>query len=677
MAILSRLFETRITPSRNGLAALIGRGMLTSSSINVSIEGALTYAAVYACVRVIAESVASLPLLTYRRLPNGGKERAEHHGLFNLLKEQPNPEMTSFEFRELCIAHVCLWGNAYAEIEYSNAGQPVALWPLRPDRMQVQRGEDGDLWYYYARSWGETERQIDWVRLPAWRIHHTRGMSPDGIVGYSPVRMHMEAIGLGLGTQEFGSKFFGNGARPGTILRHPGALSDKAYDRLRSSWENRHQGLENAHRVAILEEGMDVSTIGVPPEEAQFLETRKFQLNDICRIYRVPPHMVADLDKATFSNIEHQSLDFVVHTLRPWLVRSEQAIRRDLIAPDERRAIFVEYLVDGLLRGDIKSRYEAYAVGRQNGWLSANDVRLTENMNPIAGGNEYLVPLNMIPAGEAGRQDPPTRGAQQRSDRQPAQLSYEQRADEEPDDVRTVRVGRQKLARAMLPMFEDVAGRVIRREVNDVRRAVEKYLRRRATVQEFRDWLTGFYAEFSGVWTDNFLPLLISYAEQVSGLTAAELDIDDPGVTDELRAFVDEYLANFGNAEAASSRRQMEALLEQAASDEEAADLIEERLRGWEDTQPAKTGLRQAFEAVNALAIATYVVAGVTTLRWAASGESCPFCRKLNGKVIGINEYFIKAGDEVDGGEAGTMAVTGNVRSGNLHQGCDCVVVAG
>lgn len=676
MAILSRLFEKRITPSRNGLAALIGRGTLTSSSINVSVEGSLTYTSVYACVRVLAESVASLPFLTYRRTPSRGKERAEEHPLYELLKEQPNPELTSFEFRELAIAHVCLWGNAYAEIEYNNAGTPIALWPLRPDRMQVQRGEDGQLWYYYARSWGETERETDWIRLPAWRIHHMRGLSPDGIVGYSPVRMHMEAIGLGLATQRFGSSFFGNGARPGVVLRHPGVLSDKAHDRLKTSWENRHQGLENAHRMAILEEGMDVSTVGVPPEDAQFLETRKFQLNDICRIYRVPPHMVADLDKATFSNIEHQSLDFVVHSLRPWLVRSEQATRRDLIAPNERRSIFSEYLVDGLLRGDTQSRYASYAVGRQNGWLSANDIRRQENMNPIAGGDEYLVPLNMIPAGDSGLQEGAARGAPQRGHRQPAQLSYEQRADEEPADVRRVRQARQKLARAMLPMFEDVAGRVIRREVNDVRRAVEKHLRRRATAQQFRDWLTEFYQEFNAVWVENFLPLLISYAEQVSGLTAAELDIDDPGVTDDLRAFVDDYLANFGNAEAASSRRQIEALLEQAASDEEAADLIEERLKGWEDTQPAQTGLRQAFEALNALAIATYVVAGVSYLRWAASGESCPFCRSLNGKVIGINEHFVEAGAELDGGEAGTMAVSGNVRSGNLHQGCDCVVVA-
>ncbi|MEZ4714293.1 MAG: phage portal protein [Caldilineaceae bacterium] len=684
MAILSRLlFEQRAHPKSNHSWSYFGNWGETAAGVYVNEESALTLSAVFACVRVLAEGVAMLPLITYRR--NGEvKERASDHPLYRLLKEQPNPEMTSFEFRETLIGHAATWGNGYAEIEWNRAGRPVALWPLRPDRMRVER-RAGQLRYDYTLPNGQAQT-LQW-----YQVHHLRGLSGNGVTGYSVIRMAMQGIGLGLAAEEHGARFYGNGARPGGVLEHPGRLSDLAFKRLQDSWNAEHQGLSNAHRMKILEEGLKYTAIGIPPEEAQFIETRKFQVSDIARWFRVPPHMIGDMEGATFSNIEEQGLEFVTYTLAPWLVRSEQALTRDLLTDAEQQTIFIEYLVAGLLRGDIQSRYNAYSIGRQNGWLSANDIRRMENMNPIDGGEVYLVPLNMVPAGGDGTPvtvsaspDNASPVAQDRSlpalDREelPHQVG-ERRADgedEEPEQVRQMRVSRQRLANSYIRLYEDVATRVIRREANDMRRAVEKHLRKRS-LDSFREWLAEFYRDFPAVLIESFLPLMLALAEQVTGSVADEVDVDDPGLNDELRAFVDGYLEKFANGWVASSQNQVNALIDAAVLEqEEPADLIEERLNGWEETQPKKVALGQAFEAMNALVIATYGIVGVLHLRWASRGESCPFCRSLDGKVIGIKEYFVQAGDSVSAGGDAPMLVRRNTRHGPLHGGCDCVVVA-
>lgn len=672
MAILSRLFETRLAPSRSGLSALLGLGNASSTGINVTVEGSLTYSAVYTSVRIIAEGCASLPLITYERLPNGGKKRAENHYLYDILKTSPNPEMTAFNYRELVKAHLCLWGNHYSEIEYRD-GVPVALWPLRPDRMEIVRGDDGELWYRYARTWSDVEREIDWVWLPSWRVHHVRGLGGDGIVGYSPIRMHMEAIGLGLATQKFGATFFGNGARPGVVLKHPGELGDVAYHRLKDNWSNRHQGLENAHRVAILEEGMDFATVGVPPEEAQFLETRKFQVTEIARIFRVPPHMLGDLEHATFSNIEEQDLGFLKHTLRSWLIRYEQSISHALLTPAARKKYFAEHVLDALLRGDTKSRYEAHAIAVVNGWQSRNEVRILENMNPVDGLDEYLVQLNMATVGDVTASDVATNDGERSVRRLPDRRAQEEA---EPLSVQEARIARQKLARSLNAIFEDSAARVVRRESNDMRRAVEKYLDKHMSTTEFREWLIEFYREYDLVWADAFRPLFRSYAEQLAALTAGELGADDLGMTDEMSEFIDRYLRSFGHEMAAGGRKQIAALLDKAQSNEDAAELIRKRLDAWEENKAPKVAMRQTFEGGNAMAIKSYEEAGVQYLRWTASGDACPYCQKLNGKVIGINDRFIKKGETIDGGEEGVLTVGRNIRAGHLHAGCDCAVVA-
>lgn len=360
-------------------------------------QSALRVTAYLAAVKIISETVASLPLIVYRRIQPRGKERAPDHPLYTVLHDQANSEMTAYQFRETLQGHILNWGNGYAEIERDGAGRVIGLWPLLPDRTWPERDQETQRLQY--RTILPDGQQI---LLPSERVLHIPGFGFDGLVGYNPVKLAREAIGMALAAEQFGADFFGNGAKPSGIVEYPGRLSDEAYKRYKEEVQEAHGGLGKQHRLMVLEEGLKYHQVTIPPEEAQFLETRKFQVAEIARIFRVPPHMLGDLERATFSNIEHQSIEFVVHTIRPWLVRWEQAIRMKLLTPAERREFFAEFLVDGLLRGDIESRYNAYAVGRQNGWLSANDIREMENMNPVPGGDVYMVNGNMVPIDQAG-----------------------------------------------------------------------------------------------------------------------------------------------------------------------------------------------------------------------------------------------------------------------------------
>ncbi len=363
-----------------------------AAGVTVNEYTALNYSAVWAAVQRISGDVGSLPLVLYRRTGNGGKEPMREHPLYRLLHDQPNPEMTAVVFRETLQAHLLTWGNAYAEIEWSKGGQARYLWPIAPNRVTPERDSAGSLYYKIQNSNG-TEVEID-----TGNILHIPGLGYDGTCGYSPIRMARDSIGLGLATERFGGAFFGNGTTFGGILTHPGRLSEPARKQIRESIKAMHGGPDRALKMGIFEEGMTFTQLGVPPDDAQFLETRKFQVTEIARWYQIPPHMLGDLERATFSNIEEQQIDYTTGTLRRWLVRWEQEVNRKLVLQPNLQ--FVEHNLDGLLRGNIESRYQAYAVGRQWGWLSADDVRAKENMNPLPDntGAIYLVPQNMAPA---------------------------------------------------------------------------------------------------------------------------------------------------------------------------------------------------------------------------------------------------------------------------------------
>lgn len=374
MGIFSGLFRSRDKPTDSTVGSRYAFYMGGSSSGKVVTErSAMQMTAVYACVRILSEAIAGLPLHMYRYKDDGGKEKALDHPLYLLLHDEPNPEMSSFVFRETLMTHLLLWGNAYAQIIRNGKGEVVALYPLMPNKMTVSRDETGQLYYTYQKSQEELPKDNTYtVTLHPSDVLHIPGLGFDGLVGYSPIAMAKNAIGLAIATEEYGSKFFANGAAPSGVLEHPGTIKDP--QRVRESWMSQFGGSANSNKIAVLEEGLKYTPISISPEQAQFLETRKFQINEIARIFRVPPHMVGDLEKSSFSNIEQQSLEFVKYTLDPWVVRWEQSIQRTLLTPEEKKTYFVKFNVEGLLRGDYQSRMSGYATARQNGWMSANDI---------------------------------------------------------------------------------------------------------------------------------------------------------------------------------------------------------------------------------------------------------------------------------------------------------------
>lgn len=375
----------------------------SSSGAIVTARSAMQMTAVYACVRILAEAVAGLPLHLYRYRDDGGKEKAVDTALYQLLHDEPNPEMSSFTFRETMMAQLLLWGNAYAQIIRNGMGEIIAFYPLMSERMKVDRDESGRIVYIYDKYADEHDKEDGRIVLDSYNILHIPGLGYDGIVGYSPIAMVKNAVGMAISCEEFGAKLYANGAMPSGVLTTPGRIAD--IERLKKQWADNYSGARNAGKVPILEEGLKYEPISINPKEAQFLETRRFQIGEIARIYRVPPHMVGDLEKASYSSIEQQSMEFVRYTLDPWLCRWEQALHRTVFTPEQKQRYFFKFNVGGLLRGDYQSRMNGYAIARQNGWMNADEIRELEDMDKMPdeqGGKLYLINGNMMQVKDAG-----------------------------------------------------------------------------------------------------------------------------------------------------------------------------------------------------------------------------------------------------------------------------------
>jgi HK97 family phage portal protein len=461
--ILGKYLEKRYSLSDLDKAMdLVIAGRPTATGVNVTSNTALNCVPYFAGVRLIAETVGQTPLIEYARIEPRGKERATNRKLYSLLHDEPNPEMSAMSFKESLQGQAITWGNAFAEIQWDQEGTPVALWPLRADCMRVGRDpETKKVIYVYRLPDGNT------VTLPAYRVFHLTGFGYDGLLGYDTIYLAREAIGMALAMEEYGARFFGNGASPGGVLEHPNKLSVTAQDNLRKSWNEMHQGLSNQHRIAILEEGMKYQQVGIPPENAQFLESRKFQLDEIARLLHIPPHMIGDLEHATFSNIEHQGIEFVVYTMTPWYTRWEETCNRKLLVGFEKRLFFFEFLVDALLRGDSAARAAFYKELFFMGVLSPNDIREKENMNPIAdpAGDKYFIQGNMIPIDKAGKQAPPP----------PVPVVVKPNDDEAPKEEPEV-----------------VAKRIAVREKQNLLRAAGHF----RDDASFREWLKLFFRDF-------------------------------------------------------------------------------------------------------------------------------------------------------------------------------------
>lgn len=392
MSLLGRLVERRVHPMNETewLLKALG-GQATATGRQVGHTDALRIAAVYACIRVISETVASVPFVTYKRIGKNREVDRNYH-LYDVLHSAPNPEMTAIEVREVVTGHAVGRGNGYAEIVYDGLGRVRELWPLLSQYMEVFRRDDnGELAYLYTVPSTGEKRALTWRQ-----VFHLRNFGGDGLSGYSTIQLFRETFGLALAQEEFGARFYDNNSRPSGILESPRPMSKTAIARLRESWDAAHKGLTNSHRVAILEGGVTWKQTSISQKDAEYVLGQKFTIAQIARIYRVPLHMIGELDKATFSNIEHQGIEFTTHTIRPWCVRWEQTSQRDLYARQPgARSHYSEHNLEGLMRGSTVDRYNAYHVSLQDGWQSINEVRERENLNPVEGGDDLRVPVNM------------------------------------------------------------------------------------------------------------------------------------------------------------------------------------------------------------------------------------------------------------------------------------------
>lgn len=406
MRLWPRFTRKRETaPQRVSTAMAVS--LASDAGAQVTPETAQQVSAFYCGQTIIGNVVATTPIHVYRRRPDEGRDEARDHPAWRLLQRQPNPEMTPYRFRRYLQRSVLLWGNGYAEIERDGAGRPVALWPIPPSRVKVGRSLDtGELLYEITNDPGvaSTLRVPAKIYLAPEDVFHVRHDPPDGVVGVSLVYLMAETLGITLAAEHYGARFFANNAQPSLLLKHPAQLKPDAAQRLRESWRKVYGG-DSVGGVAVVEEGMEVERLSMPHQEAQFLETRSFQVVDIARFMNLPPHKLKDLSRATFSNIEEQSIEAVMDCYLPWFAEWEQECDAKLLAESERDTMYCEYVTTALMRGNIAGRYEAYAKARNNGWLSADEIRALENLNPLPDGlgKTYLVASTMLAAEQVKR----------------------------------------------------------------------------------------------------------------------------------------------------------------------------------------------------------------------------------------------------------------------------------
>ena len=671
MGVITKLFEKRAWADQEWIKDWLRSadvGTSTYAGLKISEDNSMRYSAVLACVRIVSETIASLPLFVYKRLPQG-KAKATEHPLYNILHMQPNPELSSFIYREMMAIHLLLWGNSYSEIIEDKAGRIVGLWPLLPWNMEVLRTNAGKLVYKY-RLPDNTE-----IIIPNRNVLHIIGLSFDGLVGKSIIALARESIGLGMAMEEFGAKFYGQGTQFGGFIEHPKSLGPLAFENLKASLKEKYQGIQNSHKIMILEEGMKFSKNVIPPNDAQFIESRQFQLEEIARIFNVPPHLIKDLSKSTYDNIEQQGIEFVVYTIRPWCVRIEQAMMIKLFSDEEKKKYFIEFLVDGLLRGDITSRYSAYAIGKQWGWLSSDDIRELENQNPLPGGQGkiYWMPLNMVDAKTASEPKPePVVEAPKEPEETPAE--------QKKNRIREVRGANLKLrlANNYKELFEESTLRIIKFERQGILKAADTIFNKRDIgLLNFTEFLEEFYKNKYDEINKKIKPVINTY-----GKVIADAAMDEVGTkinSENLDKFISDYNTTFNQRYIATSKQRLSNTAKTAI--DEGADpfvALESNFNDFETTRPQVVAKRETIQLAGAVSYFTYAAAGILTMVWVNTGsKSCPYCQEMDGQVMGIESPFKSKTDlmQVEGAEP--LTFSSNIFHPPLHGGCVCQLSPG
>lgn len=642
----------------------------SKAGTNVNPETALTLSAVWAAVNFLAGTIASLPLHLYRHTGDG-KEKATTNPLYNVLHSQANPLMISYNARETVMVNLLMSGNSYSEIVHDRAGKVTAYWPIQSNRVTPEF-KGGSVVYEIQLPGGGK------VVLPKSRVLHIPGLGFNGLVGKSVIEVARESLGLNLAMEEYGARFFSNDATPGGVLEHPGKLDDAAFDRLGASWARANQGLKQAHKIAILEEGMKFHETSISPEDSQFLQSRQHSISEVARWFNLPPHVLKDLTKSSFSNIERQSIELVVYTLRPWLVRLEQSYNSSLITKDNRSKLFTEHSIQGLLRGDAAARSEYYGKMFNIGAMSINNIRQLENLNDIEGGGKHFVPLNMIPLEQAGQVPvepiPDTGTPETKSDE-----SVKKKAVFKLPEARSEKAilsDMKALQNEFLKPIEKAARKLIEYEVSHVRAAINQHLTR--SVDSFEKWLEDFYIGMTTEVDTHLGPVYKKYLERVrkQGCDILKLNIDSFPA---LKKWKREYIKGYVERHIGSSSGQILEILKNTPI-EDFGVVLGKRLDEWMEKRPGKISRDQVVRASNATLREAYKAAGVKKMQWVTQGsKSCDFCNSLNGKVVSIvaNEDFIEHGEVLKGktGAGRRLKIYGPKAHPPIHQACVCAII--
>lgn len=545
---ISSFSEKRFHPAKWPRNGNLERWLITGETDDKSYTGktvdeesAMTNTAVWSAVTQLSQTKASLPLHLYMRINEDDKKKAINHRNYNLLHLKTNPFMSAMSFRECQMGQVLRYGTCFAEKELDGNGNIIALWPLlsakvRPDVLL------NDIVYVVSLPNGK-EKVLD-----KSRILRVNGFSSNGLIGYSPVEFCKESIALSLAIEEYGARFYGNGARPAAVLEHPAELSQEAQDRLRKNWNKVHEGLENSHRIAILEEGMKLHEFTVTPEDSQTLETRKFQVEEVARIFNMPVHMLKELTRSTNNNIEYQSLEFIIYSLRPWLVKFEQEYTIQLLTEKEQKKYFYEHSVDGLLRGDAEKRHKTYAHGRQWGYYSINDIRRKENLNSIGPeGDKYLVPMNMVPI---DKMDEFISGKNEKQNNNPAipvnKNSEFQSRYINKRQIQNLYTIRKRIQGFYSRIFADSINTILNRESLAIQRAFKKHRN-----EVFSDWIDSFFEDHYAYVRKIISPVILSFSEQVAHQSYDEIfigeDERDLNIESIVEKTIDSFVSNHIN----------------------------------------------------------------------------------------------------------------------------------
>jgi len=654
--IISKLLEKRSTA--NYVSQWL-HGM-DLSDFSISADEAVQLSTVYRCISLLAENTASMPLPIYEDTAQG-RVKVRDAQAYRILNLEPNPLSTPFDFREAMMWQACLYGSAYAEKVRNSAGETVELWLIPSKRVKPILG-NGTITYEVNMPDGKT------VIYPQDKMFRINWTTDNGLTGLRPLALFRKVFELAVNTDHYANSYFKNGGAPSGVVTHN--IDDTNQQKqMKADFKKAYTGKNGAHRVIFLQEGMTYTAISSPPNQSQMVESRKFNVIEICRLYNVQPHKVFEMENTIKSNIEQSSRDFIDTTLLPWAVRWQQSVYRDLFTKDQKRRYYAEMTFEALLRGDVQTRYAAYAVGRQWGWLSANDVRTRENMALIEGGDLYLTPMNMLDSSDiSGEQQ--TQPVESKSLTRHDVPKVETRADTKAQQIKCAKA-RAKLASRHRPVFENAGAKISKRQANEVRKASRKYLGNGQT-QQFLEWLTDYFETAKSWISRDIKAEALTLANAISDLAVSQVDGEELKEED-IQKIIDNYSDNFSQRNANSKAAQLKKIVDDNIQEENLKELIDERANEWEEKDPNKISKNETVFIASMIAREVFRYNGYQKLVFInTSGKSCPFCSQLDGKVVGINEPIIPKGESILADDGSNMRVYGTKMHTPIHQGCQC-----